>query len=170
MPKIMRIFGNFEQFGKWSTPDPGFDGHLLLEEDGSFIGYLNELYGDVEGLEFLNNDSNNTRFITGYIANNNLDNAKGIAFLKLSRESKQSPLMYCVPNLEKEGHWAALGGYGYFEPQGKAKVSIENVEDNKDIVDKINKLHELIKNDGNDINDQMLAQTQTCLDMLQHVE
>jgi len=169
MSKIMRIFGNFEQFGKWSEPDPGFDGHILVNDDGSFIGYQNELYGTVKGLEYLNNELNNIRFVIGHIGKSR-SGAEGIAFLKLSRESRQAPLMYVVPDLTKgAGNWAVLPSYFQtFEPEGGAKVSVETqeLEDDSEIADKIHKLHDSIRKDRNYINDELIKLSGACLEAL----
>lgn len=170
MSKTMRIYGNFEQFGEWSEPDPGFEGYIIVEEDGSFVGYQNELYGVVVGMEDIHNELNSTRYVTGYIANNNKDGAEGIAYLKLSREDRQTPLMYVVPNLAMNGNWAAPGWSGFFEPKGKAKVSLEEVPADDAIVQRVNELRDLILNDDNPMNTNLLDQAYICLDILQNVE
>lgn len=171
MSKTMHITGNFEQFREWSKPDPGFDGYIVVSGDGSFIGYLNELYGPVIGMESLHNDLNRIRFITGYIANNNKDGEEGVAFLKLSEDENQSPLMYVVPNLAKEGSWAALrGDLGYFERRGRAKVLLEEVAESDDITEDIVCSYESIRNRNNPVNNSLLDQAHTCLDILQHIE
>ena len=167
----MRIFGNFQQFGEWSTPDPGFEGHIIVEDDGKFIGYHDELYGVVEGMESLDNDLNRIRFVFGYIANNNINDAEGIAFFKLSQDDDQSPIVYVIPDFtdDSSGSWAAPGFLGYFDPQGRAKVTVEEVAESEEITSKINNLHELIK-DSTPTNDELLGLAEICLEMLQNLE
>ena len=167
----MRVFGNFKQFGKWSEPDPGFDGYILVEENGRFIGYQDELYGTVVGLEDLHTELNLVRYITGYIAESNKNGTRGIAFYKLSMQEDQSPIMYFCPDLTEEGVWAVPGVTGYFEPQGKARVSIEDVSATDGlVVGKINELHEQFANSDRLMIMELLGQVDACLDMLQNVE
>lgn len=169
LSKTMRIYGNFEQFGKWSEPDPGFDGHIVVEEDGSFMGYQCELYGAVAGMESLHDDLNKLRFVIGCIAKSK-DDKDGIAYIKLSRNGRQAPLMYVVPNLEGEGDWSVPGSSGYFEPQGQAKVSLEDVPSADDIAAKIKTLREAILADDDPMNIMLLEQAPLCRSVLKHIE
>jgi hypothetical protein len=169
--QTMYLTGNFEQFGKWSDPDPGFKGHIIVENDGSFIGYLIELYGPVVGMESLHNDSNRIRLITGYIADNNKNSEKGIAFLKLSEDENQSPLMYVVPDIDQEGEWAALRmDSGCFERQGRAKISLEEVIESDEITEKVDYFYRFMRSLNNPVNTQLIDQAYTCLDILRHIE
>jgi len=161
----MRIFGNFEQFGKWSEPDPGFEGHIIVDDDGKFIGYLDELYGPVAGMESLCNSLNNIRFVTGYIANNGKDGAEGICYLKLSQDSNQSPLLYVIPNIIKEGEWAA-GSADDFLYRGRARVSLEEVAESDAITTKIDDLRKLIQDGDGSMNSLLFDQSHICLEIL----
>ena len=171
MEKVMRIFGNFKFRGEWSKPDPGFDGHIVVQDDGKFMGYHRELYGDVKGMESIHTELNKLRLVVGYIAPNNKDGAEGIAFMKLSREDNQSPFMYVVPDLAEIGEWAAPGLAGFFERKGAAKVSLEDVTDTDttEIKDTIARLHEALLEADDEINISLLNQVDTCLELLQHV-
>ena len=171
MPETRHVFGNFEQFGKWSEPDPSFDGYIIVDDDGKFVGYLDELYGPVADMESLCNSLNNLRFITGYIANNGKDGAEGICYLKLSQDINQSPLLYVIPNLDQEGEWGTmLGVFEYFNHLGCARVSLEKVAESDVINAKINNLHGLIRDGNSTMNNSLLDQSDVCLGILQNIE
>ncbi|MDD3035390.1 MAG: hypothetical protein PHO93_00535, partial [Candidatus Saccharimonadaceae bacterium] len=165
LPKTKRIFGNFEQFGEWSNPDPSFDGHIIVDDDGKFIGYQNELYGAVAGMEDLCNDLNNIRFVTGYIVNNGKDGAEGVCYLKLSQDSKQSPLLYVIPDITKDGQWAA-GSVDDFLYRGHARVSLEEVAESDVITTKVDNLRKLIQDNDGSMNRLLSDQSHICLEIL----
>lgn len=170
MSRTRRIFGNFEQFGEWSKPDPSFDGHIIIDDDGYFIGYQNELYGAVADMEDLCNDLNNIRFVTGYIANNGKDGAEGICYLKLSQDSRQSPLLYVIPNIVKEGEWAVMPWLdSHFVCKGRARLSLEEVAESDAITTKINDLHMLIRDADNLVNNLLLDRSHICLEILHDI-
>jgi len=166
----MRIYGNFElPRGRWSEPDPGFYGHIIVWDDGKFVGYHDELYGGAEGMEFLDNEVNNLRFITGYITKNGHNGAEGIAFLKLSLDRRQSPIVYFVPDLEK-----GLGAWSTSDPRknpnGRAKLVVEEVPDDDAVSTKINDLYLRMTNDTDFVNRHLLDKVEACQAILEHRE
>ena len=123
MSKIFRISGNFKQSGKWSKPDPSFSGKIVVDEDGIFYGFCDELYS-----ENIMSDLNRVRYLSGALGPNGFNGNQGIAFYKMSNYFPQNPLMYIVPDLicMDSGGWYALErGLNLFALKGMAKVSIE---------------------------------------------
>ncbi len=116
-------------------------------------------------------EANKTRFLAGAFAPNGKDGKTGIAFYKMSNDPIQAPLMYVVPNLDNVecGSWAALGLFGYFEPQGKAKITVEEVVYSEDEENHIKSQFEKVDKSING-NDQLLEQVQCCIDILTHAE
>jgi hypothetical protein len=90
--RVFSIEGKFQQNGRYSELPADFNGYFVLEESGQIKGYMEEQYSSPYNTE---------RYIYGKYdeTNNNL------VYLKLSTERKLSPLIYCFPNLEKEGYW-----------------------------------------------------------------
>ena len=103
MDKIYKISGNFRQNGIWSSPDPSFEGEIVVDPEGNFYGYCNELY-DSDAPEI-----NRTRYLVGYYGSNDCM-GEGIAFYKLSNLDIQSPLLYVKEDLYTENlcHWSSL--------------------------------------------------------------
>ena len=162
MSKLFKISGNFVQYGEWSTPDPSFAGEIFVDDANVFCGYCNELY-DSDMLS----EINKTRFLAGALAPNGKNGKTGIAFYKMSNDPIQSPLMYVIPDLEniQSGEWAALGGFGYFEPQGKAKITIDEITHSEDKENYIKSQFEKVDRSIG-VNDQLLEQVQCCIDIL----
>ena len=120
MKKIYKISGSFFQDGKWSKPDPSFVCYVV-SEDGSFIGYCDELYAGVDEI-------NRTRYIIGGFA----EEDDSFGFLKLSNYRLQTPLFYEVYKPSSKGingSWSVLNIFEeYFDEKGKAKVKLAEVE------------------------------------------
>ena len=164
MSKIIKISGNFFQYGEWAEPDPAFVGEIVLEDSGTFYGYCDELYDEEMP------DINKTRYLAGAIAANARNHKNGIAFYKLSNDDEQLPLMYVMPDLEDEnsGEWAALSTFsGYFQRVDSAKVKIEETnpdnpeEEAERILNKFDELDQTINGNG-----QLIAQIQCCINIL----
>lgn len=114
--RVFSIEGKFQQNGRYSQLPADFKGYFVLEESGQIKGYMEEQYSSRYDAE---------RYIYGKYdeATNNL------VYLKMSTERKLSPLLYCFPNLEKDGYWTAFspmfGGFFAFDrAEGYAKVTI----------------------------------------------
>ena len=165
MSRIFKISGNFVQYGEWSTPDPSFSGEIVVDDEkNEFYGYCDELYCDDV------TDINRSRFLAGAFAMNGKNGQQGIAFYKLSNDPLQSPLMYVIPDLTnpESGSWAALSIFGYFQPQGKAKVIIEEEKFSKAIEESVKLRYDLLDTDING-NDELLEQIQCCKDIIINV-
>lgn len=112
MSRIFTIEGNFKQGGKWSQPDPSFKGEIAVEDDGDdlFSGYCDELYDSVS--------EDKTRYLFGFLVQNEEGEVEGAAFFKLSNDRKQAPLVYLVPSPKsgRQMQWGAMlslfGGSG----------------------------------------------------------
>ena len=130
MSKIFRISGNFVQFGEWAEPDPSFSGEIVVDEDGVFYGFCDELYEGDAGP-----DINRVRYLSGAFGPNGYNGQQGIAFYKMSNYALQSPLMYVAPDLNNtySGGWYAMDRLGVnFMLQGIAKVFVEEEEYSKE--------------------------------------
>lgn len=165
MGKIFKISGNFMQNGEWAQPDPSFTGEIFVDDASIFCGYCNELYASHMS------EVNKTRFLAGAFAPNGKNGKTGIAFYKMSNDPIQAPLMYVMPDLDnvQSGSWAALGLFGYFEPQGKAKITIEEATYSEDDESRIKSQFEEVDKSING-NDQLLEQVQCCIDILTNAE
>ena len=115
--RVFNIEGKFQQNGRYSELAADFKGYFVLEECGQIKGYMEEQY-------FSRYDPE--RYIYGKYdeANNNL------VYLKMSIERELDPLLYCFPNLEKDGCWTAFspifGGFFTFgQAEGYAKAIIK---------------------------------------------
>ena len=84
---------------------------------------------------------------------------------------EQDPLMYVTPNLKNpnSGSWAALSMFGFFQEQGKVKVTIEDEPYSR-------KAEEFIKQKFKELdtsitsNNELLKQIHCCKDILAHTE
>lgn len=137
MSKIFSIEGNFTQKGEWSQPDPSFKGKIIVEDDGSFSGYCDELYGSIS--------SDKTRYLFGHLAQDEHGEVTGIAFFKLSNDRKQAPLIYLVANLKTDrvALWGSLSlSFGTLVScmwHGKATINTEKESDSDEVRDSITK-------------------------------
>lgn len=162
MSKIFKISGNFMQYNVWSEPNPSFTGEIIVDDAGVFCGYCTELY---------NSRKSEVRFLAGAFAPNGRNGKTGIAFYKMSNDPIQAPLMYVMPDLDnvQSGSWAAPGLFGYFEPQGKAKITIEEATYSEDDESRIKSQFEEVDKSVNG-NGQLLEQVQCCIDILTNAE
>ena len=161
MSRIFNISGNFMQFGKWSEPDPSFSGKIVVNEEDEFYGFCKELYSSNMS------DNNRIRYIAGAFAKNGCNGQQGIAFYKMSNDSKQAPLMYVTPDLTdpESGLWAALSIFGYFQEQGKSRITIEEETFSKDVENSIKAEYDTLDK-GINWNDELLEQIQCCKDII----
>ena len=126
MSKIFSIEGNFTQEGEWSQPDPSFKGKIIVEDDGSFSGYCNELYGSIS--------SDKTRYLFGHLAQDEHGEVTGIAFFKLSNDHIQAPLIYLVADLKTDriALWGSLSlSFGTLVTcawHGEAAINVNTIE------------------------------------------
>lgn len=111
--KCFKISGNFQQYGHWSHPDPGFIGHILVNDDGSLEGYMDEQYGSYDSL----------RFVTGIF----LEKEKKLIFFKLGCSNRLAPLIYTFSNIDEEGAWNAFD-FPNIVFCGIAKVNLEETD------------------------------------------
>lgn len=162
MSKIFKISENFMQHNVWSEPSPSFTGEIIVDDAGVFCGYCTELY---------NSRKSEVRFLAGAFAPNGKNGKTGIAFYKMSNDPIQAPLMYVMPDLDnvQSGSWAAPGLFGYFEPQGKAKITIEEATYSEDDESRIKSQFEEVDKSVNG-NGQLLEQVQCCIDILTNAE
>ncbi len=173
MSKIFDISGNFVTHitKDWKMPDIAFNGEIVVEPNGHFIGYCNELYDDLE------EEENKVRYLTGYIANNNRDGKEGICFYKLSNFKLQEPIQYIMYDFEdeKSGAWAILLTMPhiftkpiiFFTLADRAKVSIaeKSVEDLDGEADRISRrFNELNTSIG--WNNEMVNSVEKCYEIL----
>lgn len=117
--KTFKIFGKFQQNGRWSELKEDFIGYFSKEDNSDvFIGYMEEQFQSIDPI----------RYIKGlYIEKENK-----LLFLKMSNNPNMSPLMYKFTDINKDGLWA---GYSIlfrnFFPigiaQGGAKITVEEV-------------------------------------------
>ena len=161
MSRIFKISGNFMQYGKWAEPDPSFSGKIVVDKDDEFYGFCEELY-DKTG-----SDINRTRYLAGAFAKNGRNGQLGIAFYKMSNDSRQSPLMYVIPDLAnpKSGSWAALSFFGCFDKQGRAKIVIEEEEYSEEEEVRIKAKYGAL-NKGINGNYELLEQIYCCKDII----
>ena len=178
MSKIFKISGNFKHWEtkEWIAPEKAFEGEIVVDEGkgGIFEGYCNELYEScVEGAE--------TRYLTGYLANNGKDGKRGICFFRFVNTERWDTEQFMMANLEDEncGAWAMLAPpipifVGSPRPMirlGIAKVSITEIvaEDPKTEIDRIKaKYNELDR--SVDWNGRLEDQVDDCLRILESVE
>lgn len=143
--KVFSIEGKFQQNGRYSELPADFKGFFVLE-DGQIKGYMEEQYSSHYDSE---------RYIHGKYdeATNNL------VYLQMSTERELSPLLYCFPNLERDGCWTAFspmfGGFFIFgQAEGDAKATIK--EDTTMSADEIlTKYNEIVK-DGWEVNKALM--------------
>ncbi len=161
MSRIFNISGNFMQFGKWSEPDPSFSGKIVVNEEDEFYGFCEELYSSNMS------DKNHIRYIAGAFAKNGRNGRQGIAFYKMSNDSKQAPLMYVTPDLTvpESGSWAALSFFGYFQEQGKSRITVEEEAFSEDVENSIKAEYNTLDK-GINGNDELLEQIQCCKDII----
>lgn len=137
MSKIFSIEGNFTQKGEWSQPDPSFKGKIIVEDDGSFSGYCNELYGSIS--------SDKTRYLFGHLAQDEHGEVTGIAFFKLSNDHIQAPLIYLVADLKTDriALWGSLSlSFGTLVTcawHGEAAIIVKEESDSDEVRDSITK-------------------------------
>ena len=163
MGRIFSIFGNFVQFGRWSTPDPSFSGKIVVDDNDEFFGYCEELYDSKMS------SINRTRYLAGAFAPNGRNEKRGIAFYKMSNDYNQAPLMYVLPDLadSSNGSWAALSFLGYFQEQGKAKILVKEEAYSEDEKHRIKTIYDNLNKKVNG-NDELIEQIQCCKDMITH--
>lgn len=143
MSRIFSISGNFMQYGKWSTPDPSFEGKIVVNDKNELHGYCKELY------EADMSDVNRTRYLVG-VLDENPDGRQSIAFCKLSNDPVQAPLLYTVANLadQETGMWCALCLF-MFVPQGEARITLKEEAYSKKEEDNIDEIYQTLDKDIN---------------------
>ena len=157
--RIFEIEGNFEQHGRWSEPDPGFEGIFFVNDDGYLYGYMDEQYPT---------PYNARRFIAGYYSEN--QEIGGICFYKLSNTDGLAPLTYTFPIWAEFGEWAALSLFsGMMSRQGKAKCVVKEIECSPELVDKIQSEFDKVDTSVN-FNGEILDQIACCKDLLENIE
>ena len=163
MSRIFNISGNFMQFGKWSEPDPSFSGKIVVNEEDEFYGFCEELYSSNMS------DDNRIRYIAGAFAENGRNGQRGIAFFKMSNDSKQAPLMYVTPDLmvPESGLWAALSIFGYFQEQGRSRIVVEEETFSKEVEKSIKTKYDTLDK-GINGNNELLEQIQCCKTIIVH--
>lgn len=122
--KIFKIKGNFEQNGEWSTPDPGFEGKIVVDDEGTLFGWCDELYEMPS--EATKEDK--VRYLVGVY--NKGDNQ--IKFYKLSNDRMQVPLLYERIFVDGEAvcDWSAASFEDsgvVFQKNGDAKIELEEI-------------------------------------------
>lgn len=134
--KVFSIEGKFQQNGRYSELPADFKGFFVLEESGQIKGYMEEQYSS---------RYDSTRYIHGQYdeATNNL------VYLKMSTERELAPLLYCFPNLERDGCWTVFspmfGGFfafGMAEGYAKATIKEDTTMSADEILTKYNKVVE----------------------------
>ncbi len=165
MSRIFNISGNFMQFGKWSEPDPSFSGQIVVNEKDEFYGFCDELYSSNMS------DVNRIRYIAGAFAENGHNGQRGIAFFKMSNDSERAPLMYVTPDLmaPESGSWAALTISGYFQVQGRSRITVEEETFSEEVEKSIKAKYDALDK-GINGNGELLEQIQCCKDIIIHAE
>ena len=111
MPKrCFKISGNFRQYGGWSTPDPGFIGYIIVDDEGVFEGYMEEQYATRDPL----------RFVTGIFDEKY---ATKLAYYELTASGQDTPLLFIFPDILKLGQFFVIDKDEY-NKGGEAKVSL----------------------------------------------
>ena len=162
MSRIFKIFGNFMQFVRWSSPDPSFSGKIVVDDADEFYGICEELYDSSAS------DIERTTYIAGAFAANNQTGQRGIAFYKLSNDPGQPPLMYVTPDLTnpESGSWAVLS-FTCFQEQGRSRITIEEEVFSEEKANEIKAKYEHLRKDINH-NGDLLPQIQCCKDLIIH--
>lgn len=144
--KVFSIEGKFQPNGWYSELPADFKGFFVLEESGQIKGYMEEQYSSRYDSE---------RYIHGKYdeATNNL------VYLKMSTERELSPLLYCFPNLERDGCWTAFspmfgGLFTFGQAEGYAKATIK--EDTTMSADEILAKYNKIVEDGWELNKALM--------------
>ena len=163
MSRIFNISGKFMQYGKWSEPDPSFSGKIVVNEEDEFYGFCEERYSSNMS------DDNRIRYIAGAFAENGRNGQRGIAFFKMSNDSKQAPLMYVTPDLmvPESGLWAALSIFGYFQEQGRSRIVVEEETFSKEVEKSIKTKYDTLDK-GINGNNELLEQIQCCKTIIVH--
>lgn len=154
MGRIFKLKGNFTQSMKWANEkSPAFVGEIVIEDDGTFHGYCDELYeSDAVG-------EDRTRYLAG------MSMGDGIAFYKLSNLEPQLPLFFLVPKVEETiGYWATFSVHGCFK-QGAAVVVLEEQPYSKESEDVIKGIFSDVDRTVNR-NYEYLDEVQRCQDVL----
>ena len=144
--KVFSIEGKFQQNGQYSELPADFKGFFVLEESGQIKGYMEEQYSSRFDPE---------RYIHGKYD----ESTNNLVYLKLSKERELCPLLYCFPNLERDGCWTALslmfGGFFPFgEAEGYAKATIK--EDTTISADEILAKYNKVIEDGWKLNMELI--------------
>ena len=121
--RMFKLTGNFQQFGEWSIPDPGFIGWVVVGDDGYFEGYMMELYPSVDSL----------RFVAGVY----LEKTNQLAYYKLIRSTNYAALLYCFKDVNNLGEWVSFQLNGRASRGGDAKISIEEIKIDPKRIEKI---------------------------------
>lgn len=145
--KVFSIEGKFQQNGRYSELPADFKGFFVLEEEtGQIKGYMEEQYSSHYDSE---------RYIHGRYD----ESTNNLVYLKMSTERELSPLLYCFPNLERDGCWTAFspmfGGFFTFgQAEGYAKATIK--EDTAMSADEILSKYNKIVEDGWELNKALM--------------
>ena len=126
--RVFSIEGKIEREGELPAD---FKGYFVLEKSGQIKGYIKDL-----------SHHNSEKYINGRYdeINNNL------VYLQMSMEKKLSPLLYCFPNLEKDGRWTAFSQFfgrffAFEQEEGYAKATIRETSKNpEDVLTIYNKI------------------------------
>ena len=134
--KVFSIEGKFQQNGQYSELPADFKGFFVLEDSGEIKGYMEEQYSSPYDSE---------RYIYGKYN----ESTNNLVYLKLSTEHELCPLLYCFPNLERDGCWTAFspmfGGFftfGLDEGYAKATIKEDTTMSADEILAKYNKVIE----------------------------
>ncbi|MCR4753049.1 MAG: hypothetical protein K5837_01350 [Candidatus Saccharibacteria bacterium] len=106
-------------------------GKIIVEDDGLFSGYCDELYGSIS--------SDKTRYLFGHLAQDEHGKVTGIAFFKLSNDRNQAPLIYLVAGLKtsRVALWGSLslsfGTLVSYMWHGEATINTEEDSDSDEV-------------------------------------
>ena len=140
--RVFSIEGKFQQNGRYSELPADFKGFFVLDDSGQIQGYMEEQYSSPYDRE---------RYIYGQYD----ETTNNLVYLKMSTEREPSPLLYCFPNLERDGCWTAFspmfGGFFTFgQAEGYAKATIK--EDTSMSSDEVLAKYNKIVDDGWELN------------------
>ena len=130
--QFFMISGNYQQYNQWSQPDPGFVGHILIDEDGVFKGYMEDLYTHPTGISPL-------RFVTGVY----FEKDSKLAYYKLIDSYDYAALLYVFKNTSDLGIWIAFN-IGSSDFGGVAKIELKSVESTPELLKKIQEIEEKV--------------------------
>lgn len=121
MSMIFKFTGNYVHDGSWTTPDPAFEGEILVNDDNSICGYcLDNSEIDINSVVY------REKYLVGALGTTGKQK-QGIAFYKFSDHPYYTPKMYLLTDIKNPDSalWAEQNAQGNFILQGMAKINLQ---------------------------------------------